>query len=338
MRVGPEETKGDGFRLYFRRADPFSASHLYGSTDVDQKNERLPRSALMASFSLLLFASCTGNSQDDVDRLASDADSSKRAVWMPAAAGLGLKAAAGDAALRDRIWREAHVNTVGMRFAHLPSGTLERPASLNLPGIEIPRGFYIAVTETTNAQYAALFPEFTADPLSPDPDSPAVNVDWKGAIAFCERLSAREGHVYRLPTSDEWRYACQSGSMRRHVAGPFGPVRDLLPEHGWNDRSLGRSQGVALLKPNKWGVYDMLGNAGELASRSDGRYRSTTAPASGQAAAVQVPVIRGGNWYSTREACSCDIGYPRPLLSKAPFSTDPPWQKVVSFRVVREEP
>jgi len=286
-----------------------------------------------------------GHQDQDITTLGQRAASSERGVWFPAAVELG-RLAAGDASLRARIWDLAHVNTVGMKFVEIPPGQYTMGPSEEVPpirrGISIDKAFYIGVTEITNAQYGALFPDFEPDPqYSPDSDSPAVNVDWKGAIEYCERLSEREGVIYRLPTEAEWEYACKAGAQTRFS---FGSSPGKLSNYGWNDRALGRAQPVALLRPNPWGLYDMHGNVSEFAWRLPLVLSSqpTTRPVPATATRISDipagPVIRGGDWYSAVYACSCTARFPRPLFANAPFSSDPPWKKVVSFRVIREQP
>jgi formylglycine-generating enzyme required for sulfatase activity len=92
-------------------------------------------------------------------------------------------------------------------------------------------------------------------------DQPVVNVSWNDARAFCAWLSRKEGRRYRLPTEAEWEYACRAGSATRYYWGDEDSKRN---EYAWTGaNSAGGPHPVAQLKPNAWGLYDMLGNVYE---------------------------------------------------------------------------
>jgi len=95
-------------------------------------------------------------------------------------------------------------------------------------------------------------------------DLPVVNVTWADAVAFCGWLSMKEGRRYRLPTEAEWEYACRAGSTGRYSWGDDDSKQN---EYAWTGaNSGGGPHPVGRLKPNAWGLYDMLGNAYEYCS------------------------------------------------------------------------
>jgi len=66
---------------------------------------------------------------------------------------------------------------------------------------------------------------------------------------------------YRLPTFEEWEHACRAGSRTSRYYG-YDP--QLLPEYAWfNVNSNDQTWPVGMLKPNDFGLFDMLGNVGE---------------------------------------------------------------------------
>ena len=66
---------------------------------------------------------------------------------------------------------------------------------------------------------------------------------------------------YRLPTEEEWEYACRAGSQ---TGCAHGEAVELLGRHGWVvNNSGGKSHPVASRRTNDWGLYDLHGNAWE---------------------------------------------------------------------------
>jgi formylglycine-generating enzyme required for sulfatase activity len=289
-----------------------------------------------------------GKEASDMRRLVLAACSADRNVWFPAARKLGRKAAS-DPALRDEIWAQARVNTLGMKFVRIEPGEFvmgppyqnamwtheSHPVRLTLP-------FFICVTETTNEQYGASRPGHQPEPrFSPDPECPVAGLSWDDVQAFCRDLSDREGAVYRLPTEAEWEYVCRAGMPSPHLFC-FGDDFSILPEYAWCGQRRMSAAPVALLKPNGWGVYDMHGNALELVqdwfstdfngARADVVAVDPKGPSDGFN-----HTLRGGNW-SSRDvlACECGFRFPWPFLDLSFWTDIPRLRQTIGFRVVRE--
>jgi formylglycine-generating enzyme required for sulfatase activity len=140
-------------------------------------------------------------------------------------------------------------------------------------------------------------------------NEPVLNVTWNDANAFCEWLSQKEGARYRLPTEAEWEYACRAGNSDPFFWGTDAARRK---EFAWSsDNSDGRPHPVGQLRPNAWGLYDMLGNAYEYCA--DG-WSTNIAVALGRpgvteftnprvSAAGDDIVVRGTSWGTHPQHC-----------------------------------
>ena len=98
---------------------------------------------------------------------------------------------------------------------------------------------------------------------------PVEQVTWPDTQEFCRRLSKKTGEQFRLPTEEEWEYACRAGTTtpfyfgetitfelanfdgrKTHANEPKGAYRE-------------RTTDVGIFPPNAFGLYDMHGNVNE---------------------------------------------------------------------------
>ncbi len=158
-------------------------------------------------------------------------------------------------------------------MARIPAGSVLRG---DLRGAErreiVVEAFEIGVYPITEEQLA----ELLGIP-SRHPRRPATQLSWLRAIRLCNALSEWEGFdpVYsfdgevvqrdadsdgfRLPTEDEWEYACRAGS----TASTYGPVREVA----WTAADgVGHPSDVGARLPNLHGLFDTLGDVWEWCS------------------------------------------------------------------------
>lgn len=156
-------------------------------------------------------------------------------------------------------------------------------------------------------------------------DCPVVNVSWNDANAFCRWLSRVDSVTYRLPTELEWEYACRAGTQTRFSSGELS--ESLKGQANVADQSLlaktpglpwaaDFDDGVAYLArvgsfaPNKFGLYDMHGNALEWCQDRFSFLQPLGMEPENDEEAMYL--LRGGNWFNEplRAGSACRSGAP----------------------------
>jgi formylglycine-generating enzyme required for sulfatase activity len=175
---------------------------------------------------------------------------------------------------------------------------------------------------------------------------PAISMTQHAANKFCQWLSAKTGHFYRLPTEAEWEYACRAGTT---TAYSFGNDPGELGQYAWySTNSLDKYQKVGTKKPNPWGLFDMHGNVVEwVIDQYDADYCNTFAGKGiaqdpWNVATKPYPhSVRGGSWEDAPDALrsaarrGSDRMWKRtdPQLPKSLwYHTDAQW---LGFRIAR---
>lgn len=230
------------------------------------------------------------------------------------------------------------VNTVGSRMTWVQPGTFlmgfqrgatDNAASPGLLELERPRevsiqkGFWISSTEVTVDQYAHVVgksSEGQAGTQNVTESLPARNVSWRDAIHFCELLSLAERKKYRLPTTEEWEFACRGGAASSQQGR--ASIEELTGLAWFCDNSGNQVHPVAKLRPNALGLYDMQGNVFEWCMTKVPQHLLAGTPYEGQDCAF----IRGGSYHNAGSSCDCGSTYGcEPVDHKSP---------AVGFRIV----
>lgn len=169
--------------------------------------------------------------------------------------------------------------------------------------------FFIAETEVTWNEYMELYRQTAAEGRSTDtegarlnkgsvdavsgatppygkPDQnwgmglrPAISMSYHAAETYCRWLSSVTGKKYRLPTEEEWEYACRAGTETPYffAGDPKGFAKKGLfksrPDTAvistyviYNENSPSKTQEPSEVKPNPWGLINMSGNVAEFTS------------------------------------------------------------------------
>ena len=138
-------------------------------------------------------------------------------------------------------------------------------------------------------------------------DYPVGWVSWNDCQEFIEKLNARTGMKFRLPTEAEWEYAARGGNKSK---GYKYAGSDNLDEVGWYDENSGcHTHPVGEKKPNELGLYDMSGNLYEWCQDWGGVYinEAQTNPTGRQSGVLRV--LRGGSRWGSARSCRVSNRY-----------------------------
>ncbi len=133
-------------------------------------------------------------------------------------------------------------------------------------------------------------------------DHPVVNVSWHDAVAYCEWLSEKTGHPYRLPTEAEWEKAARGADGRQF---PWG---DEWDESRCNtaEGGPGTTTPVGQYSPDgdsPYKVADMAGNVWEWCADWFEFYPGSSFPNKDHGVAFRM--LRSGSWHLKRVYARC---------------------------------
>lgn len=235
------------------------------------------------------------------------------------------------------------LETQGILFRLIPGGTYMLGSPTDEPGRYADESpphqvrlapFYMAIQETTNAQYGRFLkatghpaPLYWEDKNLNALNQPVVGVTWKDAVAFTQWLTQATGAPHRLPTEQEWEAAALGGLTGKPFPwGTAAPDAEGLLRANYRTNDLTKRRfpltaPVGSFPPNGFGLFDMAGNVSEWCLD---RYQPLGS--GGPFKPKTLRLLKGGSWYSSA----------RDLRGAARQSAAPDYADgYIGFRVVR---
>jgi formylglycine-generating enzyme required for sulfatase activity len=206
------------------------------------------------------------------------------------------------------------------------------------------QGYWLFDTPVTQALWQAVM---GANPSRfKSPGRPVEQVSWDDCQRFLHKLNGQiPGLDLTLPSEAQWEYACRAGEPAAVYTGGLeilgdgnAPALDPIAWYGGNsgvgfeleeghdidylsDRQFNQNPSgphpVGQKQPNRWGLYDMLGNVWEWTADAwhenyAGAPRDGSVWDEGKAGAGRV--VRGGSWVNGARYCrSAHRGWSRPV-------------------------
>ena len=163
-------------------------------------------------------------------------------------------------------------------------------------------GFYIGETEVTQALWKAMV--WDNPSIFKGDQRPVESVSWYDCQLFIQRLNAKTGKKFRLPTEAEWEYAARGGDS----GGTKYAGSDNINSIAWYDKNAANeTHNVATKSPNSLGIYDMSGNVSEWCNDRYDKYSGYSQDNPMGPSYGEKNVCRGGSWISS--AWGCRVSY-----------------------------
>ena len=125
------------------------------------------------------------------------------------------------------------------------------PVMVHIPG----KSYEISKYDVTQAEWRAVMGTNPSKFKSCGDNCPVEQVRWNDVQIFLQRLNAKTSGQYRLPTEEEWEYACYGGRKTEYCGGD-----DINSVAWYGENSSKTTHPVGKKQANGYGLYDMSGN------------------------------------------------------------------------------
>ena len=153
------------------------------------------------------------------------------------------------------------------------------------------RPYYIGRTEVTNLQWYTVMGGTL--PTEDAQNKPKTGITYSQVDDFIRRLNAMSHNCqFRLPTEDEWEWAASGGpNYSSYATNDYSGSDDIDAVAWYSGNSENKLHEVATKRANRFGLYDMSGNAQEFVNGE------------GVSISGNGYVYRGGAYNSKAEDC-----------------------------------
>ena len=153
--------------------------------------------------------------------------------------------------------KEYSVGNVSFKMIRVICGTY---MMWNQYSVTLSKNYFMGETEVTQALWNAVM---NSNPSSVKGDNlPVNNVSWNDCVSFIEKLNAKTGGNFRLPTEAEWEFAAKGANKS---VGYVYCGSNSVDEVAWySNNSTSTIHEVKTKKPNEIQIYDMSGNVNEF--------------------------------------------------------------------------
>ena len=178
--------------------------------------------------------------------------------------------------------------------------------------VNITKAFYLQTTEVTVKQWRTVRGYKLFGRKKGGDNFPVTKVSFYDTQKFIKKLNNLneiDKGIYRLPTEEEWEFACRAGTT---TAYSWGDKIDCSKAVYQNNTKKASdcilffksahilSNGPAPVKsfaPNPWGFYDMHGNVWEWCSDQYHEYKNYVVNTGYGTIKTKTRIKRGGSWY-----------------------------------------
>ncbi|CAI3936122.1 formylglycine-generating enzyme family protein [Commensalibacter communis] len=229
---------------------------------------------------------------------------------------------------------------------YIHQSPLSAPFSSSKTGVKV---YYIGKYDVTRNQYDAIMNNGTCPKADQAGQKAINNVSWFDAQDFSKKWSiwllqnakkdlpkrdTSYGFI-RLPTESEWYFAAQGGNKvsNTEFLEPTWPMPEGIEQYvmAGSELANGQVQAVGAMKPNPLGLYDMLGEVGQM--MQDYYHLNRVGRLHGQTGGI---VVKGGNYNFNPSDLNTALREEIPLYDAN--SNQPTKLATMGFRVVIAAP